>query len=425
MNNIAINVEELTKVFKLYDKPVDRLKESVLPFGKQYHKDFYALRDVSLQIKSGESIGIIGKNGSGKSTLLKILSSVLTPTSGKVEVNGNVSALLELGAGFNPQMTGIKNIYFNGTLLGYTHEQMDAKLDNILAFADIGDYVYQPVKSYSSGMFMRLAFALKTAVDPDILIVDEALAVGDINFRQKCYDRLEDMRAKGLTWILVSHDVQVIKNYCDRCFYLKSGHIEMEGKPEVVTERYLKDSFEERQKTVGASEKLEWREDTDKTSFGTGKAKILSTRIGKNGEETEVFNYGDTIDIEVNAFADRSVLDPDIIIQIRDNRGYIIYGVRSSDLTLVEGSQKTGDRDLKAVFSFEAILSPGNYSIALSLNDCHVKAAPIIHEKVAGALSFTVSEGNRPFHGAVNLNANCLLECETIKNPGNINNSTF
>ena len=183
----AISVRDVTKVYRLYDKPIDRLKESVSISHKNYHRDFYALKGLSFQVKKGETVGIIGTNGSGKSTILKIITGVLTPTSGQVDVDGKISALLELGAGFNMDYTGIENVYMNGTMMGYTKKEMDAKLQDILDFAEIGDFVYQPVKTYSSGMFVRLAFALAINVDPEILIVDEALSVGDVFFQSKCY----------------------------------------------------------------------------------------------------------------------------------------------------------------------------------------------------------------------------------------------
>jgi len=190
MSEPVIRVSNISKVYKLYDNPVSRLKESLHPFKKKYHRDFYALNDVTFEVKRGESIGIIGKNGSGKSTLLKILTGVLTPTFGSVTVNGKVSSLLELGAGFNPEMTGVENVYFNGTVLGFSKHEMDAKLNDILSFADIGNFVNQPIKTYSSGMLVRLSFAAAINIDPDILVIDEALAVGDFFFRQKCYKML-------------------------------------------------------------------------------------------------------------------------------------------------------------------------------------------------------------------------------------------
>ncbi len=190
----AIEVSSLCKIYHLYNTPIDRLKEALNPWRKKYHQDFYALKDVSFEVKKGDTIGIIGQNGSGKSTLLKILSNVLTPTSGDIKVKGRVSSLLELGSGFNPELTGIENVYFNGTLLGFTRQEMDTKLDDILSFADIGEFVRQPVKTYSSGMQVRLAFAVAINVNPEVLIVDEALAVGDIRFQQKCFRKIDEIR---------------------------------------------------------------------------------------------------------------------------------------------------------------------------------------------------------------------------------------
>lgn len=212
----AITVNDVTKIYRMYDKPIDRLKESLHPRHKEYHKKFYALNKISFQVKKGETVGIIGTNGSGKSTILKIITGVLSPTTGSVEVEGNISALLELGAGFNSDYTGIENIYMNGTMMGFSRKEMDEKLQDILDFADIGDFVYQPVKTYSSGMFVRLAFALAINVEPEILIVDEALSVGDVFFQSKCYRRMEEIRESGTTILMVTHDMGSIIKYCDK-----------------------------------------------------------------------------------------------------------------------------------------------------------------------------------------------------------------
>ena len=236
----AISVRDVTKVYRLYDKPIDRLKESMSISHKNYHRDFYALSGLSFQVKKGETVGIIGTNGSGKSTILKIITGVLTPTTGQVDVNGKISALLELGAGFNMDYTGIENIYMNGTMMGYTKKEMDAKLQDILDFAEIGDFVYQPVKTYSSGMFVRLAFALAINVDPEILIVDEALSVGDVFFQSKCYRRMEEIRKKGTTILMVTHDMGSIIKYCDRVVLLHKGEFIAEGPAGKVVDMYKK-----------------------------------------------------------------------------------------------------------------------------------------------------------------------------------------
>ena len=222
-NDWAIKIEHLSKVYKIFDKPTDRVKEALNPFKKRYSKDFYALNDVSLSIKKGETVGIIGKNGAGKSTLLKIITGVLTPTSGNIQVNGRIASLLELGAGFNPEMSGIENIYMNGTIMGYTKEEMDERLQDIINFADIGEFINQPVKMYSSGMFARLAFAVNSNLEPDVLIVDEALSVGDFMFQFKCMKRFKEMQKKGITILFVTHSVQQVLTTCNRAIFLHGG----------------------------------------------------------------------------------------------------------------------------------------------------------------------------------------------------------
>ncbi len=224
-DDIAIKVENLTKIYKLYNSPMDRLKEALSPIRRKYHHDFHALNDVSFEVKKGETVGIIGKNGSGKSTLLKLITGVLTPTSGTVQVNGRISALLELGSGFNPELTGIENVYFNGTLMGYNKEEMDNRLDDILGFADIGEFVKQPVKTYSSGMFVRLAFAVAVNVNPEILIVDEALAVGDLRFQKKCKMKMNEFRDNKISQVIVSHNMADITTGCKRALYLNNGNL--------------------------------------------------------------------------------------------------------------------------------------------------------------------------------------------------------
>lgn len=236
----AIEVKDVTKVYRLYEKPIDRLKESLSLTHKSYHKDFFALNQISFQVKKGETVGIIGTNGSGKSTILKIITGVLTPTTGTAVVDGVISALLELGAGFNMDYTGIENIYMNGTMMGFSRQQMEEKLPDILDFADIGDFVYQPVKTYSSGMFVRLAFALAINVEPEILIVDEALSVGDVFFQSKCYRRMEEIRQNGTTILMVTHDMGSIIKYCDRVVLLNKGNYIASGKPGEMVDLYKK-----------------------------------------------------------------------------------------------------------------------------------------------------------------------------------------
>lgn len=243
MNVISVN--NVSKIYKLYDSPMDRFKEAIHPFHKLYSKPFYALKNVSFEIAKGETVGIIGTNGSGKSTILKIITGVIQPSEGSIDVQGKISALLELGAGFDMDYSGVENIYMNGAVLGFSREEMEKKKDEILEFADIGSFVYQPVKTYSSGMLVRLAFALAINVEPEILIIDEALAVGDAFFQAKCFDKLESIKASGTTILFVSHDIVSVKKLCSRAIWLEKGNLREIGEAKSVCEKYLSMQIEE------------------------------------------------------------------------------------------------------------------------------------------------------------------------------------
>lgn len=250
-NDIAIKGTRLSKIYKLYDNPHDRFKETFHPFRKKYHHRFYALKDVSFEVKKGDTIGIIGKNGAGKSTLLQIIYNAVTPTSGSIEVNGRVSALLELGSGFNPELTGVENVYFYGSVMGYSNEEMEERLDDILSFADIGEFAYQPMKMYSTGMFMRLAFSAAIMADPEFLLVDEALSVGDMFFQAKCIDRIKNMiDEKNLTLIFVSHDLMTVKSICKKAMLLDSGKIVDYGESAEVVDKFFLMTIESQQRII-------------------------------------------------------------------------------------------------------------------------------------------------------------------------------
>lgn len=292
---IAIQVSNVEKVYKLYDKQSYRLREALgLSRKKNLHHDHFALHGIDMTIHQGECVGVIGTNGSGKSTILKIITGVLNPTSGSVTVNGRISALLELGAGFNPEYNGIENIYLNGTMIGFSEEEIDEKLQDILDFADIGEYVYQPVKTYSSGMFVRLAFAVSININPEILIVDEALSVGDVFFQAKCYHKFEEFKKMGKTILFVSHDLSSISKYCDRVVLLNKGTKLGEGTPKEMidtykrvlvgqyelpdnTDRNLLDDKELQDKAAGRRSKRENQNlyiNADTLEYGTRKAEI-------------------------------------------------------------------------------------------------------------------------------------------------------
>lgn len=237
-DNTMIEVKNISKVYRLYDKPSDRIKESLSLTKKKYSREHKALDGIDIKIKKGESVGLVGRNGSGKSTLLKLITGVVTPTGGEIVTHGRIAALLELGAGFNMEYTGIENIYLNGTMMGYSEKEMEERIPSIIEFADIGDFIYQPVKSYSSGMFARLAFAVSINVDPDILIVDEALAVGDMRFQVKCIDKMKELKEAGTTILFVTHAVEQIKRFCTRTIWLKDGQIVKDGEAGVITDLY-------------------------------------------------------------------------------------------------------------------------------------------------------------------------------------------
>lgn len=273
---IAIQVKEVNKVYKLYDRLRDRMKEA-FGVGKKSYKLHYALNGVSLDIYRGETVGIIGTNGSGKSTILKIITGVLTPTSGEVTVNGRISALLELGAGFNQEYNGIENIYLNCTMMGFTEKEIEAKLPEILEFADIGDYVYQPVKTYSSGMFVRLAFAVAINIEPEILIVDEALSVGDVFFQAKCYHKFEEFKEQGKTIVFVSHDLNSISKYCDRVFLLNQGNLLGTGSPKEMIDAYKRVLVGQYRVEEGSAQMQLLNEglNPDAQEYGNGQARIV------------------------------------------------------------------------------------------------------------------------------------------------------
>jgi lipopolysaccharide transport system ATP-binding protein len=243
MSDIAVKLENISKFYKLYNEPRDRLKEALHPFGKKYHRRFFALRNINLEVRKGEILGIIGKNGSGKSTLLKLISGIVQPSSGEIAVKGKVSALLELGSGLNPEFTGTQNIYFSGTMMGFSRKEMEEKIDDIVDFADIGDFIHQPLKTYSTGMKARLGFALAINMEPEILILDEVMSVGDELFKRKCYAKMEEFFKSGCTVLYVTHSLNSINEICSRVFFLDKGEQILEGPPKLVTVYYQKYLF--------------------------------------------------------------------------------------------------------------------------------------------------------------------------------------
>lgn len=389
----AVEVKNVTKIYRLYDKPIDRLKESLSVSHKEYHKDFYALSDLSFTVEKGQTVGIIGTNGSGKSTILKIITGVLTPTTGEVTVRGKISALLELGAGFNQDYTGIENIYMNGTMMGYTKKEMDAKLPEILDFAEIGDFVYQPVKTYSSGMFVRLAFALAINVEPEILIVDEALSVGDVFFQSKCYRRMEEIRKNGTTIIMVTHDMGSIIKYCDKVVLLNKGNFVAEGAPGHMVDLYKKilagqmegleaakdvDSDfsgetaekEQKEKTYqlphGKLMKDSLTINSNRTEYGDGRAEIYDLGLfDQRGNLTNLLLKGEEFTIKEKIRFAAPIQSPIFTYTIKDKKGTDLTGTN----TMFEGTDikpvKAGD-EYEVSFTQKMTLQGGEYLLSMS-----------------------------------------------------------
>lgn len=353
-DEIVINVESLNKKFKLYNSPVDRLKESLDPLRRQFHRDFYALNNVSFQIRKGESVGIIGKNGSGKSTLLKILSGVLTPTSGNVIVKGKISALLELGAGFDPELSGIDNVYFSGMLMGYPREVMNEKLDSILSFADIGEFIQQPVKTYSSGMFVRLAFAVSVNVNPEILIVDEALSVGDMQFQQKCIRKMEEFKDKSVTILYVSHDITSIKSMCSKALYMSDGSLLTYGNVKDVSDLYIAECLKE-------NHSYEDNDILTGANITSNKLKILSAEILNDKSRFVISEDNVSISFKVKFNCD--VDSPIYGFHIRNRHGVTIFETSSYCMGINNPSVKVNDV-VNIQFNFICNLLPGDYSVS-------------------------------------------------------------
>lgn len=381
MSDIAISVNSLTKVYKLYNKPIDRLKETLSISKKRLSRDHYALNDINFEIKKGETVGIIGTNGSGKSTILKIITGVLNPTYGSVDIDGRISALLELGAGFNPEYSGIENVYLNGMMIGFSREEIDEKLDDILAFADIGDFVYQPVKTYSSGMFVRLAFAVAINIDPEILIVDEALSVGDVFFQAKCYNKFEEFKKMGKTILIVSHDLGSITKYCDKVILLNNGVLLKEGEPKEIVDLYKKilvngqdTNTDESTTAIEANKKVcdsinsykNYMNVNDNIQdYGDGGAIIYDYGIIDNeGNITNTLVKGKKFKIVMKVRFNRKISNPIFAFTIKDIKGTDISGTNTMYEKVDTGIVTEGDM-IEIHFSQNLMLQGGEYLLSL------------------------------------------------------------
>jgi teichoic acid transport system ATP-binding protein len=372
----AIRLKDVKKVYKLYNKPKDRLFDAFgLLRGKRKPALNYALKGVDLEIKKGETVGIIGTNGSGKSTILKIITGVLYQTSGDVDINGRISALLELGAGFNMEYTGVENVYLNATMMGFSDEEIEKKLPEILEFADIGDYVYQPVKTYSSGMFVRLAFAVAINIDPEILIVDEALSVGDVFFQAKCYAKFEEFKRKGKTIVFVSHDLSSISKYCDRVYLLNKGNLLGEGSPKEMIDLYkrvLVGLYDENGEVGGgeasaADGEMASMLNPETLEYGTRQALIKDAYItDEGGRRTSTIIKGTKFTVHMTVGFEDHVPGPIFALTFKDAKGTEITGTNSMYEKAYTGCGEKGDV-MEVTFTQTMSLQGGNYLLSLGV----------------------------------------------------------
>ncbi len=383
MDEYVIQVKGVDKVYKLYDSNKARVADTLGLTRKKNYREHYALKDMSFEVKKGECVGLIGTNGSGKSTILKIITGVLSPTRGDVSVNGRISALLELGAGFNMEYTGMENIYLNGAMLGYSNEEIDEKLDDILSFADIGDFVFQPVKTYSSGMFVRLAFAVAINIDPEILIVDEALSVGDVFFQAKCYKKFEEFKAAGKTILFVSHDLGAISKYCDKAVLINKGDKVAEGTPKEMIDIYKKilvgqepvirskvDGFADYDMPADNDDIANWKSNyklnPNLNEYGDGRASIVDFAvIDDNGNYTNAIMKGSTFTVKSKVHFNTDIENPIFTLTFKTLKGIDVTGTNTMYEKCDVGLCKEGS-EYVATFTQSMDLQGGEYLMSIS-----------------------------------------------------------
>lgn len=418
-NKNVIQVSHLTKMYKLYDKPSDRLKEALGLTKKKLYREHYALHDVNFDIQEGECVGIIGTNGSGKSTILKIITGVLTPTEGEVKVNGRISALLELGAGFNMEYSGLENVYLNGTMIGFSKEEIDARLDDILDFADIGDFIHQPVKTYSSGMFVRLAFAVAINIDPEILVVDEALSVGDVFFQAKCYHKFEEFKKQGKTILFVSHDLSSVSKYCDRVILLNKGVKMDEGSPKQMVDLYKQllvgQDPVKQQEEAGASSKEEkgegnFQANPNMLEYGNRMAEIIDFEVvDDKGVRSNTIEKGSSFQIRMKVRFNEDIQEPIMAYTFKNIKGTEITGTN----TMFEKVQveKSGKGDVcTATFTQEMNLQGGEYLLSFGCTGYKDGDFTVFH-RLYDACNITVVSAKNTV-GFYDMNSKVEIQCE-------------
>lgn len=425
-SDIAISLDHVSKVYYLYNRPVDRLFEAFHPFRKQYHHQFTALEDISFDVQRGDFIGIIGRNGSGKSTLLQLVCGIIKPTSGQLTVNGRIAALLELGAGFNPDFTGRENVYLNGSILGFTRQEIDNRFSEIESFADIGEFIDQPIKLYSTGMVVRLAFAVQAHVEPDIFIVDEALSVGDAYFQAKCTKRMSQLIENGVTILYVTHDVTSVPQLCNKAVYLKKGKIKKIGEPIDVVDAYLRDVRNEQYAVEGAEDKKRSGKEKDEAveaahvrgrqdkkeqgkevdpkvseafakrvapyRYGTGDARVLNLELlNENGETSDHFYFREKVTIRATIEVFKTLDAMNCCVIIRNKFGVEIMHCTTREYGYKFPIVHRGNKIIVDI-SFENILQPLEaYTVHYTVNNTYALEDQQILDLIELAAVFSVT----------------------------------
>lgn len=377
----ALQVERVSKLYRIYERPNDRLKEMLTRGRWKRHREFWALHEISFEIEPGTTTGIIGPNGSGKSTLLQLITGTLEPTHGNIYHEGRIAALLELGAGFNPEFTGIENVYLNTALLGFSRSETEKRLPDIERFAEIGDFIHQPVKTYSSGMYIRLAFAIAVSADPEILIIDEALAVGDTIFQHRCLRRIKQMQESGATILFVSHDPHAVRALCSRAILLNGGRMEADGAPSDVLNRYQKlimsreaayDAVRPESQAIEFADLSLLAESAQPLRYsyrhGDGSAEVITVELlGSSGRPVEFVESGEAVIIRVRARFNADVSNPVVGFLIRNRHGIHVYGTNSDIQGSYFGPVQTGEV-IEVSFTFNCWLAPGEFSITTAVH---------------------------------------------------------
>lgn len=433
-SDVLISVDDTSKKYKLYDSPLDRLKESLHPFRRKYHRDFWALRDISFEVRRGECFGIIGVNGSGKSTLLQMICGTLRSTIGQVEVNGRISALLELGSGFNPEMPGRDNVYLQGAILGYSRNEMEEKFQRIVDFADIGGFIDQPVKTYSSGMMVRLAFSVAIQVDPEILIVDEALSVGDVFFQSKCFQRLEELRDRGVTILLVSHAMSTILDMCQRVILLDKGRVVCQGDAKTTVEAYTRhvatlngardistapeDSSTEKPVAEACDADGNAKENQERDErisganrYGTGKARLVRYVVNDMDNCKEILvQSAECLKIRVTYHVHERIERPLVGIRINTITGIQIYGNNTTFANTPLQPCSKGDV-VEIEFEQHLYLNQGSHLLTLAFAEWGEHGKVIHADRFVDVVHINVV-GPYPYAGLCNFQGKILvLKC--------------